>query len=75
MMHAPVPADTESPRPIVIDVAGQPVGVVVRQNARYRFIAVKLPAFAIDGAEFDDPESARIAAVEAHARHDAVAAE
>ncbi len=75
MMHAPAPAASDSPRPIVIDVAGQPVGVLVRQNRRYRFIAVKLPAFAIDGAEFDDPESARIAAIDAHARHGAVAAE
>jgi len=74
IMHLTQNLSPDSTRPIVIDVDGSPVGIVVRRNDRFRFLAVKLPAFAIDGVEFDDPEAARLAAVAAHARHDAVEA-
>ena len=39
-------------RPIVIEVSGEPQGVVVPAEGGYRFVAVKLPAFAIDGQHF-----------------------
>ena len=60
-------------RPIVIEVAGEPQGVVVPENGGFRFLAVRLPAFAIDGVQFDSIEAARIAASEAlqHRKGDA----
>ncbi|MDB5623386.1 MAG: hypothetical protein JWR39_1949 [Devosia sp.] len=52
-------------RPIVIDVAGEPQGVVVPENGGFRFVAVRLPAFAIDGVQFDSIDAARSAASQA----------
>lgn len=52
-------------RPIVIEVAGEPLGVVVPHEAGYRFLAVKLPAFAIDGQHFASVEKAHFAVSEA----------
>ncbi|WP_224704994.1 hypothetical protein [Devosia aquimaris] len=48
-------------KPIVIEVAGEPLGVVVPHGDGYRFLAVKLPAFAIDGQEFASVELAHVA--------------
>ncbi|ODT66496.1 MAG: hypothetical protein ABS75_27375 [Pelagibacterium sp. SCN 63-23] len=45
-------------RPIVIEVAGEPQGVVVPDAGGYRFVAVKLPAFAMDGRHFPNVETA-----------------
>lgn len=61
-MHEPNVDRTNVQKPIVIEVAGEPLGVVVREADGYRFIAVKLPAFAIDGHTFESVETARIAA-------------
>jgi hypothetical protein len=52
-------------RPIVIEVGGEPLGVVIRQDHGYRFLAVKLPAFAVDGHQFDSVEKAHLAVSEA----------
>lgn len=52
-------------RPIVIEVAGEPLGVVVPHAEGYRFLAVKLPAFAIDGQHFATVEKAHFAVSEA----------
>ncbi len=52
-------------RPIVIEVAGEPLGVVVPHEGGYRFLAVKLPAFAIDGQQFASVEKAHFAVSEA----------
>lgn len=52
-------------RPIVIDVAGEPLGVVVPHESGFRFLAVKLPAFAIDGQHFASVELARVAVSQA----------
>ena len=52
-------------RPIVIEVAGEPQGVVVPHAEGYRFLAVKLPAFAIDGHTFPTVETAHLAVTEA----------
>ena len=49
-------------KPIVIEVAGQKLGVVFPRGRKYRFVAVKLPAFAIDGQEFDSVDAAQTAA-------------
>lgn len=56
-------------RPIVIEVAGEPLGVVVPNEAGYRFLAVKLPAFAIDGQTFSSVEQAHIAVSQAARDH------
>lgn len=48
-------------RPIVIEVAGEPQGVVVPAEGGYKFVAVKLPAFAMDGRHFPSIETAHLA--------------
>jgi hypothetical protein len=63
-MHEPNVDRTNVQKPIVIEVAGEPLGVVVPDAEVYRFLAVKLPAFAIDGQTFESVEAARIAASE-----------
>lgn len=52
-------------RPTVIEVAGEPLGVVVPEAGGYKFVAVKLPAFPIDGQHFPSIELAHIAARQA----------
>ena len=49
-------------KPIVIEVRGEPLGVVVPTGASFRFVAVKLPVFAIDGQIFGSVDEARAAA-------------
>ncbi|MGV8855111.1 MAG: hypothetical protein ACOH2L_10710 [Devosia sp.] len=48
-------------KPVVIEVGGEPLGVVVPHAGGYRFLAVKLPAFVIDGQHFATVEQAHIA--------------
>ena len=52
-------------KPIVIEVSGEPLGVVVPHEKGYRFLAVKLPAFAIDGQHFETVEKAHFAVSQA----------
>jgi hypothetical protein len=52
-------------RPIVIEVAGEPQGVVVPAEGGYKFVAVKLPAFAMDGQHFPTIETAHLAVSQA----------
>ena len=56
-------------KPIVIEVAGEPLGVVVPQAEGFRFLAVKLPAFAIDGQHFPSVEKAHLAVSQAVRDH------
>ena len=59
----------ETLRPTVIEVAGEPQGVVVPTEGGYRFLAVKLPAFVVDGQHFPTIETANKAvrdAIEGH---------
>lgn len=60
-MQHPVERPIEA-KPIVIEVDGEPLGVVVAAGDNFRFLAVKLPVFAIDGQIFETIEEARIAA-------------
>ena len=46
-------------RPIAIEVDGEPLGVVVPHDEGFRFLAVKLQAFAVDGKIFTTVEQAR----------------
>lgn len=58
-------AKAETLRPTVIEVAGEPQGVVVPAEGGYRFLAVKLPAFVVDGQHFASVEIAHQAVREA----------
>lgn len=49
-------------RPIVIEVGGERLGVAIPSGGKFRFVAVKLPVFAIDGLEYDSVEAAHDAA-------------
>ncbi|WEK03842.1 MAG: hypothetical protein P0Y65_16855 [Candidatus Devosia phytovorans] len=55
----------QAQRPIVIEVGGEPQGVVVPNSEGFRFVAVKLPAFAIDGQQFETVEKAHFAVSQA----------
>jgi hypothetical protein len=48
-------------RPVAIDVDGEPQGVVVPSPEGYRFLAVRLAAFAIDGQTFESVDAAKTA--------------
>ena len=45
-------------KPIAIEVDGEPLGVVVSADEGYRFLAVRLNAFAVDGRIFTTIEAA-----------------
>ena len=49
-------------RPIAIEVAGEPQGVVIPSAEGYRFMAVRLPVFPLDGVIFESVEAAQAAA-------------
>lgn len=61
----------QAPKPIAIEVDGEPLGVVVPADEGYRFLAVRLNAFAIDGQIFTTVEAARDAVSEAVHTHEA----
>lgn len=52
-------------KPIVIEVSGEPLGVVVPAGDAYRFLAVKFPVFSIDGQTFSSVADAKLAAANA----------
>ncbi len=49
-------------KPIVISVRGEPQGVVVPNGGDYRFMAVKLGVFPLEGQVFESVQAARAAA-------------
>ncbi|WP_127144693.1 hypothetical protein [Pelagibacterium montanilacus] len=49
-------------KPIVISVHGEPQGVVVPNGGDYRFMAVKLGVFPLEGRVFESVAAAREAA-------------
>ena len=55
-------AQTAQHKPIAIDVAGEPQGVVIPEAAGFRFMAVRLPVFPLDGKIFATIEEAQRAA-------------
>ena len=60
----------QTPKPIAIEVDGEPLGVVVPQDEGYRFLAVRLRAFDLDGRTFESIEAARLALGDViHAAH------
>ena len=48
-------------RPVAIEIDGEPLGVVVPADEGYRFLAVRLSAFALDGQTFASIEAAELA--------------
>jgi hypothetical protein len=52
----------QAQKPIVIEVSGEPLGVVVPDADGYKFLAVKFPVFGIDGHRFETVEAAQLAA-------------
>ncbi len=48
-------------RPIAIDIDGEPKGVLIVHGAGFRFLAVKLDAFGVDGQVFASIEAAEAA--------------
>jgi hypothetical protein len=58
MQHQTISRPLES-RPIAIEVDGEPLGVVVPADEGFRFLAVRLNAFAVDGHIFTSVEAAR----------------
>jgi hypothetical protein len=63
MHHEPI-SRPHAPKPIAIEVDGEPLGVVIPADEGYRFLAVRLNAFAIDGKIFTTVEAARDAVSE-----------
>lgn len=60
-MHHQTLTRPQTPKPIAIEVDGEPLGVVVPQDKGYRFLAVRLRAFDLDGQTFESIEAARLA--------------
>ena len=50
-----------SAKPIAVDIDGEPKGVLVASGDGFRFLAVKLDAFGVDGKVFDSVEAAEAA--------------
>jgi hypothetical protein len=46
----------------IVEVWGEPAGIVRKQNGLYRFHAVARPFFALEGTAYDKPGKARLAA-------------
>jgi hypothetical protein len=49
-------------KPIEIEVDGEPLGVVIPSTEGFRFLAVRLPVFPLDGLVFATVEAAQKAA-------------
>lgn len=50
-----------SAKPIAVDIDGEPKGVLVAHEGGFRFLAVKLDAFGVDGQIFASVEAAETA--------------
>jgi hypothetical protein len=61
MQHAHVDKPNGN-RPIAIEVDGEPLGVVIPEGEGFRFLAVRLNAFGIDGQIFASVKAAEEAA-------------
>ena len=48
-------------KPIAVDIDGEPKGVHVAHESGFRFLAVKLDVFGVDGQVFDTIEAAEAA--------------
>jgi hypothetical protein len=48
--------------PFIVEIWGEPAGVVLREGNAFRFHAVARPFFTLDGKQFTTPGHARLAA-------------
>lgn len=48
--------------PFLVEIWGEPAGIVLREGNAFRFHATARPFFEIDGAQFTTPGHARLAA-------------
>lgn len=53
-----------SRKPLSIPLNGEPQGILVQEGAGFRFVAVRLEAFSLDGRAFPTVEAAERAIVE-----------
>jgi hypothetical protein len=68
MLHSTVHRPTDN-KPVTVDVDGEPQGVLISDPAGFRFVAVRLEAFDVDGQIFSSFEAAQAAlrqAMDAH---------
>ncbi|MDP1750982.1 MAG: hypothetical protein Q8L22_16140 [Reyranella sp.] len=50
------------PEPFVVEVWGEPAGIVLKEGNAFRFHAVARPFFELDGVQFMTPGHAKLAA-------------
>jgi hypothetical protein len=60
-MQLQVESRPPAERPVTISVDGEPLGVLLRTGDAYRFLAVRLAAFPLDGQHFDSVAAAEAA--------------
>ena len=60
MLHAQF-EKPHSAKPIAVDIDGEPKGVLVASDKGFRFLAVRLDAFGVDGQVFASVEAAEAA--------------
>lgn len=50
------------PDPYIVEIWGEPAGIVLKDGGAYRFHALAAAFFELEGAEYDTPSKARLAA-------------
>ncbi len=50
------------PEPFVVEVWGEPAGIVLKEGNAFRFHAFARPFFELDGVQFTTPGHAKLAA-------------
>lgn len=48
--------------PFIVEIWGEPAGIVLREGNAFRFHAIARPFFELDGTQFTTPGHARLAA-------------
>jgi hypothetical protein len=60
--------------PFVVEIWGEPAGIVLKEGNAFRFHAIARPFFVLDGTQFTTPGHARLAAARLHPARSAIAA-
>jgi hypothetical protein len=50
--------------PFIVEIWGEPAGIVLREDNAFRFHAIARPFFELDGSQFTTPGHARLAAAQ-----------
>ncbi len=48
--------------PFIVEIWGEPAGIVLKEGNAFRFHAIARPFFALEGTQFTTPGHARLAA-------------